>query len=125
MLHPKQLASAATELPSVLQRCIDTSTQCATLAMQVLNQIVGRCLDEPESQAWAQLHLLRDCSDVCQATAHFLARGAKLHPDCCRLSAELCERCAVHCEQIAEEVTRRCALACWEAAAAFRALAYA
>ena len=68
----------------------------------------------------AHLKLLMDCSEICQACAHFMLRGSEFHTQLCAVCAQVCAQCAENCEQFGDDETmqacakscRRCAESC-------------
>lgn len=71
------------------------------------------CLREREVEKLA--HCIRetiDCAEICRVTSALLARSSDSVRDLCRACAEVCARCAAHCEGLDYDHCRACARAC-------------
>lgn len=59
-----------------------------------------------------QLHLLRDCADICGLTAKFVARGSDFARDLADLCACICEACGNECAKHRDPKSQNCARIC-------------
>ncbi|TGE29405.1 four-helix bundle copper-binding protein [Hymenobacter metallicola] len=64
--------------------------------------------------------LTRDCADLCQLVAAFVARGSEHVQFLLRECAELCRACADEATQYDDDCSRRCTQACRQAEDACR-----
>ena len=64
--------------------------------------------------------LTRDCADLCQLVAAFVARGSEHVKFLLRECAELCRTCADEVTQLPHDYCRRCTDACRQAEDACR-----
>jgi hypothetical protein len=69
------------------------------------------------------LRILQDCAEVCDLNRDMMLRSSDLAHAACRLTAEVCDRCASSCDQYEGEQMARCAEACRRCAAACAAIA--
>lgn len=93
-----------------MQQCIEECQDCSRICIETINH----CLEKGSKHASAShIRLLQDCADICQTSANFLSRGSDLHTSTCGVCAEVCEKCAVSCEQFNDDADmKRCADAC-------------
>ncbi len=92
-------------LLNALNECAAACNHCATA-----------CLDEKDVHSLTKcIKLDRDCADICQLIASFVARESIHAFHLLRECAEICEACATECEKHAShgmEHCRECAEAC-------------
>lgn len=82
---------------------------CATLC----DLCAAACLKEKESHNLIDcIRSDLDCADACRTTSALLARGSDSVAVLCKACAEVCARCAEHCEMHDYEHCRVCAKAC-------------
>jgi hypothetical protein len=101
-----------------IHRCIAICADCSAMCTQTSIH----CLSMgPEHTAPEHQILLQDCADICSTAVRFMARGSAHHTHVCRECAEICERCAADCEDLAHgdrqmmqcaDLCRRCADSC-------------
>lgn len=103
---------------SDVQACIDLCVRCARTC---LDKTANVCLEKSGRHARpSHIALMLGCADLCSTTARFLIMHAMLEHKLCFVCAEVCEACAVSCEQLQDmedmedcvEVCRACAVAC-------------
>ena len=70
------------------------------------------------------IQLTRDCADLCQLVAAFVARGPEHVQYLLRKCAELCRACADGDAQYSHDFCRRCTEACRQAEDACRTACY-
>ena len=106
-----------------MKRCILECQTCETVCLDTMNH----CLNLGGEHASPEhMTALIDCAAACAMSASFMARGSPQHVKTCGLCAELCDRCALSCEQIGNDATmkactetcRRCAESCRKMASA-------
>lgn len=99
------------------QQCINDSQACHAQCLLAIKH----CLVMGGSHAAeAHIQLLRDCAEICQATADFMLGNSGFHREVCSLAADICTACAASCESYPDdkamlqcaEVCRRCADSC-------------
>jgi hypothetical protein len=84
------------------------------------NHCFNECLNEEDVTMMARcIELDRECSDICQWTASFIARQSEYTNDLMQLCAKICEDCAEECAKhdnehcrLCSEVCRKCAEVC-------------
>ncbi len=105
-------------LDTCIQDCLDClheSEHCATA-----------CLDSDMVQMMAQgIKLCRDCADICDICARFMARHSDLHAQLCAICAEACDRCATEYEKHDHDYCKKFAKACRRCAESCRQVAKA
>ncbi len=88
-----------------IQRSLECYSICA--------EAVTRCLERGGAYAAKPvLHLLIDCSEICQITAGFMLRGSSLVRLMNTVCAEACLRCAQGCERFDDDLLQQCAEVC-------------
>ncbi|MFC4767003.1 four-helix bundle copper-binding protein [Effusibacillus consociatus] len=88
-----------------------TSTQ-KTLhdCMTMCEQMILTAQRMPDVHArFAQLVLLRDCADICELCAKFMARHSPFTKSLCQLCAHMCETCAKECLKFPDRESQMCA----------------
>jgi hypothetical protein len=71
------------------------------------------CLRETDVRQMADcIRMTMDCAEVCRVTSAMLARTSDSINVMCRACAEVCARCAEHCEGFELDHCRACAKAC-------------
>ena len=107
------------------QGLIDALNNCAAAC----NHCATACLDEQDVKMLARcIKLDRDCADLCQLVASFVARGSEHAEHLMAECAELCEACAEECEKHTAhgmQHCRECAEACRRCAEHCRDMAHA
>lgn len=109
---------------------IDDIKACHALCQEcnhICSVALSYCLQKGGKHAEATyIKALLDCVEVCQTSANFMARGSDVHRKICGVCADICEKCAVSCEQVdpndemmkhCAEICRRCAASCHKMAA--------
>lgn len=107
------------ELDSQMNNCIQSCGDCANECKEVLFQ---HCLSKGGAHIeQAHVNLMVDCIQICRMSADFMLRGSDMHMLSCALCAEICDACAVSCDDIGDaemeecaELCRRCAESCRE-----------
>lgn len=89
--------------------CIEACVEC-WLACEMCSDA---CLDEDNIQMMVKcIRLDRDCAAACQAAIGAMVRGSDNAAAFCRLTAELCSKCAEECGKHDHDHCRVCAEAC-------------
>lgn len=78
---------------------------------------------EGSSHRKEQLRLLRDCADICNLTAKYIARSSFFAKSLATLCAQICEVCGKNCLQHPDELSQRCGHICLRCAQECRAFA--
>ena len=100
------------------ENCILECLECHRVCMETLTYSLRR--GDPYAEA-SHVHLLLDCSQICQTAADFITRDSDVSCRISEIAAYLCERTSVNCEQWAAadpqmkqcmEVCRRCGECC-------------
>jgi hypothetical protein len=93
-------------------------TDCSIVCLETLNH----CLNiGGEHKQRSHLKLLRDCAELCVTTANFLATDSFYRTELAMVCAEICDSCALNCEQFEEDAQMRlCANACLACAVSCR-----
>lgn len=68
-----------------------------------------------------QIQLLRDCADICTATAKFMSRNSNFSKSLAHLCAHICEECGNKCARHPDAASQHCARVCLECAQECRA----
>lgn len=77
------------------------------------NQCFSKALDEVDVSMFARcIELDRECADICQLTASFLARDSEHAHELMQLCAKICDECADECAKHQDDHCKRCAEAC-------------
>lgn len=77
-----------------------------------------------EYVAEAHVKIMIDCIEMCQLSADFITRESDMHVISCAACADVCDRCAVSCEQIGGDHMLACADICRECADACRSMGH-
>lgn len=106
-----------------MQQCLTNCLDCHRICLAT----VPHCLQMGGQHAAAtHIGLLLDCAEICQTSANFMLRMSDFHTRVCAVCAEICDRCAQDCQQLANgdalmqqcaETCRRCAESCRQMAA--------
>ncbi|MGZ3696382.1 MAG: four-helix bundle copper-binding protein [Bdellovibrionota bacterium] len=85
-------------------------TDCGVICLETLNHCIHQGMDHKES---GHLQILRDCAELCATTANFLATDSYYRTELAMVCAEICDACALSCEQFYDdEQIANCAEAC-------------
>ena len=112
---PEITTTDTTTEPSDMQTCIDLCLLCYRTCLGMATTV---CLKEGGRHAEpSHISLMLGCAEICRTAAHFMIMEAKLHFKVCGTCAEVCEACAVSCQQVGDmdecvETCRRCADSC-------------
>ncbi len=102
-------------LTDAVKRCIEDCqechAECLETAMHTCLEMGGRHT-EPE-----HFRLMMDCAALCETAANLMLSRSAFHHQLCALCAEVCDACALSCEEIGGmehcvELCRRCATSC-------------
>ena len=105
---------------SDMKDCIDNCDDCHSICLET----VTWCLQQGGDHAAPEhIQLLQDCAEICQTSANFMIRGSSFHSLTCGACAEICERCATHCESMDGDQMAACAAACRRCAESCTAMA--
>ncbi len=90
---------------SLIQTLKDCSVEC--------NHCYSACLQEEDVKMMVKcIKLDRNCADICDMTAAWLASGSELSDKLKKLCSEVCNACAEECEKHSHEHCKRCAEVC-------------
>lgn len=88
------------------KKCLECSVTCLETLQYCAK--IGDSHRDP-----AHLQLLRDCAELCVTTANFLATDSYYRTELAMICAEICDACAIDCEQFEnDEQMRLCAEIC-------------
>lgn len=97
------------------QNLLQKLMQCAAAC----NNCADACLDEDNIKMMvACIRLDRDCAEICQTTASFMARSSNNAGGLIRLCADICRQCGQECQKHKSDHCQECARACFECAEA-------
>ncbi|MBB6215424.1 hypothetical protein HNQ80_001513 [Anaerosolibacter carboniphilus] len=68
-----------------------------------------------------QLHLLRDCADICGLTAKYIARNSTFAKHIANICVCICEVCGGECARFSDPKSQNCARVCLHCAQQCRA----
>jgi hypothetical protein len=107
-----------------MQHCIDNCTQCHATCIATIQHCLGM---GGRHASRDHIRLLADCAQICRTSADFMIRQSDLHALTCGVCAEICQRCADDCEQMAggDATMQRCVQMCRECADSCRQMAHA
>jgi hypothetical protein len=84
--------------------------ECSVICMETFHYCLRKGGDHREP---AHLQLLLDCSRMCNATSEFLATDSFYRTELAMICSEICDACALDCEQFEDdEQMHACAQAC-------------
>jgi hypothetical protein len=86
----------------------------------LLNRVMKNMSDDHAEPT--HIRLLQDCAEICAVSADFMLRQSEFHPQTCQICADICEQCALSCEQMNDDdmmqacvdACRTCAKSCGE-----------
>lgn len=92
-----------------IDACDDAHRTCTETAIHCMQQ---------GGAAWETIQLLLDTADITETAADFMLRSSRQHHLVCGVAAEIAERCARACAEMAEDDIRmkECADSCRRAA---------
>lgn len=100
--------------------CLEACIQCF-LACDMCSDA---CLEEDDIEKMVPcIRLDRECAESCLAAIRAITRGSDQVESICRLTAELCDKCADECAQHEAEHCQVCAEACRRCAEECRKMA--
>jgi hypothetical protein len=100
-----------------MQETIDAAVECA----RACRKCAAACLEEQNIDSLREcIRLDRDCAWICDLTSAYLLADSPFSTQACQLCADICEACALECENHREmahcrecaEACRRCAETC-------------
>lgn len=100
------------------QEYAQQSSRCGVTCLETFHY----CLSKGQAHAApAHLRLLQDGARICAATSDFLAGDSFYRTELAMICSEICEACALTCEQFEDdEQMRSCAESCLQWATACR-----
>jgi len=105
-----------------MRECIEACQSCHELCLEM----IAHCLALGGKHAAPEhIRTLVDCAQICETSADFMIRDSAFHPHTCRACAEVCERCAVSCDQVGGVEMKQCAEECRRCADECRAMSQA
>src|SRR5882672_9547404 len=104
-----------------VQRCVELCLDCYWTCKQTA---MNHCLETGgEHVAPEHFRLMINCAEICRTAADFLLSSSRLFPQVCAACAEICDDCALSCENLGD--MERCVRACRACSQSCRALAHA
>ncbi len=104
-----------------MQRCITDCLNCNSICLETLTYCLQKGGKHGDA---AHIRLLLDCGEICQTSANFMLRNSHLHGRICGVCAEVCDRCAISCDQFGDDAQMKaCADACRRCAQSCRRMA--
>lgn len=109
------MPSDPAEHPVDRQACIELCLECYRTCLE---EATVHCLAKGGRHADSgHIALMLGCAQLCRTAAEFMLMHSMLHFKVCGVCAEICEACAVSCQQLDDmehcvDVCRRCATAC-------------
>jgi hypothetical protein len=89
--------------------CIEACSNCRNTCIEA----AAYSLQEGEDFSDAHhIAMLYDCADICQASVNSMSRNSMQANAICRLCADICDKCAEHCEEYDDEQLDKCAQVC-------------
>ena len=117
MSHTK--ASHDTQDYKDMQACIDACNQCHATC---LHTAMTHCLEAGGKNVEAEhFKLMINCAEICQTMSNFLLSGSVFHQNICAICADVCDACAISCEQMGG--MEDCVAACRKCAESCRSMA--
>ena len=109
-----------TTMTGEMQHSVQSSLDCSRTCLET----VRHCLEMGGKHAEAgHITTMLDCAEICQTNANFLLRGSQSYLSFAQLCADVCDQCAVSCEQFGDDAQMRaCAEACRRCASSCRQL---
>ena len=110
-----------------LERCIHNCQSCHDSCLRTLSYCH---FEDREAQfnvpdSGELLESLQDCAKICELNADFMLRGSDFHTSTSLICADICEQCALDCEQFTKnEVLAACSEICRRAAESCRAITH-
>jgi len=124
--QPQEQADAArtihskenVDMQAAIQECEKCHDTCA--------RTVAHCLGQGGRYAvTSQITALLDCTESCAVCVGFMLRESPAHRRMCEVCAEVCDACAVSCEQFSDDrVLDDCAKECRRCAESCRMMAH-
>ena len=92
-----------------MQSCIDVCSKCAQICQECLNL----CLQEADVKERINcIKTLQDCSEICSTSACFMSRSSGNIKELCNVCAIICENCATECSMFKDVHCQTCADTC-------------
>ncbi|MFB2644718.1 four-helix bundle copper-binding protein [Raphidiopsis sp. BLCC-F218] len=97
-------------LTTEMQNCINATTECHKICLETMTY----CMSQGGKYMSANLiSAMRDCSEFCMICTNMLISGSLFAGKTCALCAEICDRCALACDNISTDKKMTvCASAC-------------
>lgn len=105
------------ELLECVKACRETADTCQTTLFNHCLHKGGRHVEHEH------ITLMQDCIEMCRVTAHFMLRQSLYHEYTCTVCGDICEACAISCEEIGDPEMEACAKQCRECATLCRKMA--
>ena len=105
-------------LDEMTLECLRSCTECHNVCLRtaVDEDVVGKIMA-------GDLKLLLNCAEFCRTSADFLNVESLYRRDVCRVCSEICDNCAMMCEQSGLEAMLNCAATCRTCAESCRRMA--
>ena len=105
-----------------MKACIDLCWECRATCQSTL---YGHCLQMGGAHAAPDhVRLMTDCIEMCQTCADFMSRQSVMHTATCLACADVCDACAISCEQVGDEMMLACADLCQRCGQACRDMSH-
>ena len=116
------MQNSATQMSQEMQECINNCLSCHAVCLETIAQCLQMGGEHAEP---SHITTLQDCAQICMTSADFMLRGSNSHGQTCGVCADICERCAVDCESMADgnDFMARCAAECRRSAESCRRMA--
>ncbi|RSK29290.1 four-helix bundle copper-binding protein [Bacillus sp. HMF5848] len=99
---------------------VNTIQHCAATCDHMITHLI--CHEDINCRR-QQLLLLRDCADICNLTASFVARNSHFARMLAGVCANICEACGRECAQFPDYHSQHCSQVCLHCAKECRAFA--
>lgn len=113
--YPLPYESRMMEFPSILKTLQDCEATC--------EHMITHLVTMQDTNRSNQIQLLRDCADICNLTAKYVARKSYSVKQCAKLCAIICQTCGNECSKFNDQHSQMCAQHCLECAKACQTFA--
>lgn len=102
--------TAMSKMDTKMRQAIANATACANSCLESINYCTHRGGKHVEPE---HLGLLVDCAKICDISADYMLRESRFHGQVCGVCADICEECAVSCDQFRDDIQMQdCATKC-------------
>lgn len=119
-----KVASTSSRSSAPMPMMVHSTQKTLQDCMTMCEQTILAAYRKPDVHTRStQLVLLRDCADICELCAKFMARHSPFAKSLCHLCAYVCEACANECLKFPDHESQMCARMCLKCAEDCRAFA--